>query len=69
MAQVLLSAPPVQAYFLSPEQLTKKGLFGGAMRDVLEASRGAPPDRSTDLIALQVTTAGWQVASISGLQL
>ena len=38
--QVLLSAPPVQAYFLSPDQLTKKGLFGGAMREVLEASQG-----------------------------
>jgi hypothetical protein len=39
--QVLVSAPPVQSYFLSPDQLTKKGPFGGAMREVLEASEGA----------------------------
>ena len=39
--QVLASAPPVQSYFLSPDQLTKKGPFGGAMREVLEASEGA----------------------------
>ena len=36
-----MSAPPVQAYFLSTDQLTKKGMFGGAMREVLEASQGA----------------------------
>jgi len=45
-SQVLVSAPPVQAYFLSPDQLTKKGLFGGAMREVLEASQGKDVHRS-----------------------
>ncbi len=49
-AQVLLSALPVQAYFLSPDQLTKKGLFGGAMREVLEASQGEDAPDGFDLI-------------------
>ena len=39
-SQVLAAAPPLQQYFVSAGQLTKGGLLGGAMRELLEASTG-----------------------------